>query len=165
MARVPLICFWIVAWHYPDRVMRQFGLYQLIPPRPPHDYKRELKRLNKFVHTGNKGGDWSVIHSRYLQMWGHPEFVQEERPYNHDEYLAYRRWFQDCCMYTVYVRGQVETGLDRPLPMPKDSVEELGYVPSGFRLTRMVRFPILLFCQFLDIARTCYISLMLTLFA
>lgn len=30
LARVPCICFWIVAWHYPDRVMRQFGLFQVI---------------------------------------------------------------------------------------------------------------------------------------
>ena len=32
--RGPLVCFWIVEHHYPDRVLRQFGLPPLIPADP-----------------------------------------------------------------------------------------------------------------------------------
>jgi Plant mobile domain len=32
MVRVTLIHFWVVAYYYPDRIMRQFGLSQAIPP-------------------------------------------------------------------------------------------------------------------------------------
>ena len=31
----PMVCFFAVEWHLPNRVMRQFGLYQKTPP----DYK------------------------------------------------------------------------------------------------------------------------------
>jgi len=34
-ARVMLMYFWIVEFHYPDRVMRQFELRQAIPPSLP----------------------------------------------------------------------------------------------------------------------------------
>ena len=30
-AVVPLICFHVVEWHQPDRVLRQFGMQQPIP--------------------------------------------------------------------------------------------------------------------------------------
>ena len=31
MARVPLVCFWLVEKHTSDRVVRQFGMVQEIP--------------------------------------------------------------------------------------------------------------------------------------
>ena len=31
--RCPLICMWLVEYHQPHRVMRQFGLYQECPPQ------------------------------------------------------------------------------------------------------------------------------------
>ena len=30
----PLVCYWIVEYHYPDRVSRQFGLDAFIPEYP-----------------------------------------------------------------------------------------------------------------------------------
>ena len=42
--RGPLVCFWIVEFHYPDRVLRQFGYPSLIPADP--DVPRpEIRRL------------------------------------------------------------------------------------------------------------------------
>jgi hypothetical protein len=38
----PLIFYWIVEYHHPERCMRQFRKYQHIPPPPP---------LNKNVHS------------------------------------------------------------------------------------------------------------------
>jgi hypothetical protein len=37
--RVWMIHFWMVENHYPDRVMRQFGLFQQVPPPAPIDYQ------------------------------------------------------------------------------------------------------------------------------
>lgn len=37
MYRGPLIFYWIVEHHYPDRCMRQFGKFQVRPPPPPID--------------------------------------------------------------------------------------------------------------------------------
>ena len=31
-AKVPLVCFWLVEKHTPDRIVRQFGMVQEIPP-------------------------------------------------------------------------------------------------------------------------------------
>ena len=43
--RGPLVCFWIVEFHYPDRVLRQFGYPPLIPTDP--DVPRsEIRRLH-----------------------------------------------------------------------------------------------------------------------
>jgi hypothetical protein len=37
-----MIHFWIVENHYPDRVMRQFDLFQQVPPPAPIDYQQVL---------------------------------------------------------------------------------------------------------------------------
>ena len=42
-AEVSLICFAIVEWHPIDRVMRRFGLQQIIPDDPPNlDQLRDI---------------------------------------------------------------------------------------------------------------------------
>jgi len=33
-AVAPLICFQVIEWHQPDRVLRQFGMQQPIPESP-----------------------------------------------------------------------------------------------------------------------------------
>jgi Plant mobile domain len=137
LARVPMIHFWMISWHYPERVMRQFELFQTTPPPDPHHWT-ELKRLNQIVHSSRQRDDWSVKHRVYVDMWQRPEFIQETRPYDPSQHRRYRQWFQTYGMYTVYIRGQIELGLDRPLPAPRDSIEELGYVPGGPRIRRMV---------------------------
>ncbi|KAL6336065.1 hypothetical protein AAG906_010334 [Vitis piasezkii] len=50
----PLICFHIVEWHRPDRVLRQFGLVQHIPEQC--DTELGLHRY-----------DWMSIHHHYIQ--------------------------------------------------------------------------------------------------
>jgi hypothetical protein len=111
-ARVPMIYYWIVAWHYPDRVMRQLGYYQSIPPPPPHSWT-ELQRLNKFTHGGRTIVDWRNKHAQYVEKW-HPErivetYLNEQRYYDESTYMDYRRWFQENGLYTVLIRGQVTT--------------------------------------------------------
>ncbi|KAK1612313.1 hypothetical protein QYE76_035986 [Lolium multiflorum] len=44
--RCPLICMWLVEYHQPHRVMRQFGLYQECPPQW-QDTDQTLHRLDR----------------------------------------------------------------------------------------------------------------------
>lgn len=59
---VPLICWEIVELHLPDRVMRQFGLEQLIPA----DCDTSVN-----LHSIKSGGSklWECCHSSYIDAW------------------------------------------------------------------------------------------------
>jgi hypothetical protein len=64
MCRVWMIYFWMVKNHYPDRVMRQFNLFQQIPPATPIDYQQVLTyRKNKHTLGGGEGQnvDWGAV--------------------------------------------------------------------------------------------------------
>lgn len=60
----PLICFYIVEWHRPDRVLRQFGLRQGIPvacnTRPD---------LHSIDLRGRHAKDWAVVHKDFISLW------------------------------------------------------------------------------------------------
>jgi hypothetical protein len=60
--------------------------------------------------------NWAVKHRVYVEMWQRPDFIIESRPYDHNQYLEYHRWFPIFDIYSVYIRGQIEAGLKRPLP-------------------------------------------------
>ncbi|XP_028114200.1 serine/threonine-protein phosphatase 7 long form homolog [Camellia sinensis] len=64
MARVPLICFDVVEWHLPDRVLRQFGRVQAVPDRCDTEW-----RLHATDRRGRASTDWSQHHMRYIQLW------------------------------------------------------------------------------------------------
>lgn len=63
-ATVPLICFDVVEWHFPDRVLRQFGMAQLVPP--PCDTERRLHTIDR---RGRAGMDWSLEHATHVHRW------------------------------------------------------------------------------------------------
>ena len=70
-ARVPMVHFWMVEWHYPDRVMRQFGRWQRIPPLPPAQDWDEHEKLLVQKHSKedhDRQPDWSQIHARYIEV-------------------------------------------------------------------------------------------------
>ena len=75
-ARVPLIHFWSVEFHYPDRVMRQFGRKQIVPPPAPEPWEvheKEMKNEHKF-DSGRTKPDWPTIHARSIQVTYFPLF-------------------------------------------------------------------------------------------
>ncbi|KAJ0765372.1 putative protein-serine/threonine phosphatase [Helianthus annuus] len=53
----PLICWDVVEHHYPQRVMRQFGMVQYIHP-PINIEVGEHERLHSLVRNGKTGWDW-----------------------------------------------------------------------------------------------------------
>ena len=58
-AIVPIICFATVEFHQADRVMRQFGLRQNIPPDPIN-----LDQVHRNDLRGRNERDWVAHHHR-----------------------------------------------------------------------------------------------------
>ncbi|KAJ3675493.1 hypothetical protein LUZ60_004535 [Juncus effusus] len=84
---VPLIYFWIVEMHRPERVLRQFGYAMEAPPNCEYD-----KRLHDI--TNYRGNDWPTVHSVYLAEWeekclGREINIPSWRPYEPSQYDAY----------------------------------------------------------------------------
>ncbi|KAJ7950449.1 Serine/threonine-protein phosphatase [Quillaja saponaria] len=97
-AVVPLICFHIIEWHQPDRVMRQFGLQQSIPKLP-----KQEDHLHKIDLRGRFNFDWHQHHKRFIEIWSQrASFVVVGQPLDgplgyHSEYMTWfrgitRRW-------------------------------------------------------------------------
>lgn len=138
LARVPLIHFWIVEHHYPDRVMRQFGLHQTCPPPDPEP-EVEVRCLHAIVH---KGGyiNWLDQHQRYVLLASEPgkSMVERNGDFSYTSLLSYRQWFQNCCMYTVFLGPEYLDFDNHPIQNFKDEVGDMGYIPSGPKDTRNV---------------------------
>uniref|UniRef100_A0A2N9IZD0 Aminotransferase-like plant mobile domain-containing protein n=1 Tax=Fagus sylvatica TaxID=28930 RepID=A0A2N9IZD0_FAGSY len=60
----PLICFHIVEKHYPDRVMRQFGMQQHIPLDVNTDEK-----LHSIDLRGQGQKNWEHSHAPHIELW------------------------------------------------------------------------------------------------
>ena len=60
-ARVPLVCFWLVEKHTPDRVIRQFGMIQEIPRNVDTDTV-----LHTIDLKGKVGVDWMRKHAAHI---------------------------------------------------------------------------------------------------
>lgn len=90
MAEVPLICFEIVEWHLPQRVMRQFGMRQDIPR-----YRDTEVGLHGISRSGKVGIDWSARHERYLRRWRRRlhYVIRADPQHPADISREYRSWY------------------------------------------------------------------------
>ena len=61
---MPLICFWLVEKHTPDRVVRQFGMVQEIPPYVDTD-----DAFHDIDLKGKIAVNWSEKHYGHIQVW------------------------------------------------------------------------------------------------
>ncbi|KAK1612024.1 hypothetical protein QYE76_035697 [Lolium multiflorum] len=94
--RCPLICMWLVEYHQPHRVMRQFGLYQECPPQW-QDTDHALHRLDR--QRQRKITNWSDHHRGHITAFqhcleavrnaGHLEIV----PHDLAAFNNYLQWF------------------------------------------------------------------------
>ncbi|KAL8096228.1 hypothetical protein AgCh_037257 [Apium graveolens] len=60
----PLICFFIVEPHAPNRCLRQFGFIQEIPPNESYS-----KELHKIKLQGKQDSDWTFVHHDHVSHW------------------------------------------------------------------------------------------------
>lgn len=95
-AKVPLICFHIIEWHLPDRVMRQFGGTQGIPSICNTEVD-----LHKIDLRNKTDAGWQRRHKKYVRLWRHRHEsvievingpVQVQPEYQHWYLQHTRRW-------------------------------------------------------------------------
>ncbi|KAL0325486.1 UNVERIFIED_CONTAM: protein MAINTENANCE OF MERISTEMS [Sesamum radiatum] len=60
-----LIFYAIVEMHYPERILRQFGMMQNIPDQPD---TRDMS-LHKITRSNRTGTDWVLQHIHYITRW------------------------------------------------------------------------------------------------
>ncbi|KAI4369982.1 hypothetical protein MLD38_018370 [Melastoma candidum] len=85
-ARVSLICFYIVEWYFPDRVIRQFGDHQLIP-----DQCDTSKALHRIDLRGKNMNNWREIHRQYVEIW--EDRLNNVMPLVWESRKKYSKWY------------------------------------------------------------------------
>ncbi|KAL5153211.1 Serine/threonine-protein phosphatase 7 long form [Glycine soja] len=63
-AVVPLICFHVVEWHQPDRVLRQFGMQQPIPESPSQPLN-----IHGLTLKGKQDENWFQLLAPMISEW------------------------------------------------------------------------------------------------
>ena len=91
-AIVLLVCFYIVETHYPDRVLRRFGLVRAEPI-----CVETSVRLHAIDLRGKVDKNWTEVHAAYIEEWDtrqqrvcHAPPQIGKMPRNH----AYNRWYR-----------------------------------------------------------------------
>ncbi|XP_030924549.1 uncharacterized protein LOC115951506 [Quercus lobata] len=88
---VPLIHFWVVVGHHPERVLRQFGMKQGIPV----DVDTSIE-LHKITLQGKHHQDWAEEHASHIAKWAAHATIADAPAFHgemsyHDEYMV---WFR-----------------------------------------------------------------------
>ncbi|KAK9093915.1 hypothetical protein Scep_025384 [Stephania cephalantha] len=111
--KAPLIFFCVVEMYHPDRVMRQFGLKQMIPPLQSTNIQ-----LHKIDLRGKTDKDWSAEHSAFVFMWNerasniaNDESLEEPM----DFYDPYMIWYRRITRRFMSPRGAILEALHMAL--------------------------------------------------
>lgn len=118
ITQAPLINFPIVEMYLPERVMRQFGLRQCIPP----PFRPTLQTLHRISRRGRERENWEETHHEYIQEWEarRQRIFREAEQYDLSSYDEYLQWYSGATRrYLVPSTGDdAEAGLLSP---PDDS--------------------------------------------
>ncbi|KAI5678762.1 hypothetical protein M9H77_09712 [Catharanthus roseus] len=129
-AEVPLICYEIVEYHYPGRVMRQFAQAQMVL-----DLVDTHLDLHRIQLRGNDNTSWVTPHAIHVDVWNQwrvrvrdgpaVEYV-EALSYPSDEYI---RWYRG--ITRVYIGNTANR-----------DTHAHGYQPVGVDRWMMATFPV-----------------------
>ncbi|KAM3359132.1 hypothetical protein P3S68_022065 [Capsicum galapagoense] len=122
--RVPIFCWDVVEVHLPNRVMRQFGLQQVIPTPFLFD-------STHFGHDrrGRPNTNWELEHAQWLPFWNNREQYICNAPVNHGP-LRYDN------PYLIWFRRITRLLIGNPNPRPQC---QQGYVPNSTAYETMAR--------------------------
>uniref|UniRef100_K3YE39 Aminotransferase-like plant mobile domain-containing protein n=1 Tax=Setaria italica TaxID=4555 RepID=K3YE39_SETIT len=101
--KCPLICFYAVEYHLPDRVARQFGIRQ-IWPTPATSTSVELHNVDR--KKKRKISEWHTFHQAYIEEWEQVEDNMDENdePHTNSEYRQYQSWYQGATRHRLMVQ-------------------------------------------------------------
>ena len=92
-AVVPLICFQVIEWHQPDRVLRQFGMQQPIPGPV-----MQPENIHDLTLKGKEGRNWMRLMQPVLNEWNsrYERRVEQTPPQTGTLSLnsEYMRWYR-----------------------------------------------------------------------
>ncbi|KAH0707770.1 hypothetical protein KY289_012846 [Solanum tuberosum] len=123
--RAPIFCWDVVEVHLPDRVMRQFGLKQMIPTPFLFD-------STHFHHDrrGRPNTNWELEHAQWLPFWNQRLQYICEAPINREP-LRYGD------PYLIWFRRITRLVIGNPTLCPQ---QQQGYVPNSTAYETMVRY-------------------------
>lgn len=91
-SRVPLIMYYVVEYHLPERFCRQFGCVQNIPSNV--QYNRDLHNVDGRT---SKNVDWRACHRDYIALWDNRAALATQmdprQPNDTGQTSEYRDWY------------------------------------------------------------------------
>ncbi|MQL73946.1 hypothetical protein Taro_006294, partial [Colocasia esculenta] len=85
-ARIPMFCMGVMEVHMPERVWRQFGAPQVIPPEP--------ERYDRKDGRGHARENWLLYHARYIERWnGRANAILEPPTQEEEDQSQWHQWY------------------------------------------------------------------------
>uniref|UniRef100_A0ACD5VS24 Uncharacterized protein n=1 Tax=Avena sativa TaxID=4498 RepID=A0ACD5VS24_AVESA len=123
ITQAPLINFPIVEMYLPERVMRQFGLRQCIPP----PFRPTLQTLHRISRRGRERENWEDTHHEYIQEWEarRHRIFREAEQYDLSSYDEYLQWYSGATRR--YLVPSTSDDAEAGLLSPPDDSSDLQY--------------------------------------